>query len=216
MDHQYQLPLDLDNGRLLDSEGRSISCRAEDLGTQFGYELPDDQFRKPYMARKLRLTFEAAQVPPLGYKIYAWIQSPDVRTEAAASPLRLMEQGMANDFLAIGIREDGSYDVTDKHTGKVFKGLGVYENCGDVGNEYVFRQPEGDVPLTTRGLTARISLAEHEPYRITYEIVHDWKIPASADAAFAEEKRQNGSVPAAQGRTFLGESAAADRDPDQP
>ncbi|WP_438495041.1 alpha-mannosidase [Paenibacillus sp. IHBB 3054] len=185
-----RLPLDLDNGRLLDSEGRSISCRAEDLGTQFGYELPDDQFRKPYMARKLRLTFEAAQVPPLGYKTYAWIQSPDVRTEAAASPLRLMEQGMANDFLAIGIREDGSYDVTDKHTGKVFKGLGVYENCGDVGNEYVFRQPEGDVPLTTRGLTARISLAEHEPYRITYEIVHEWEIPASADAAFAEEKRK--------------------------
>ncbi|MFP4974184.1 alpha-mannosidase [Paenibacillus sp. CN-4] len=185
-----QLPLDLSSGRLLDSEGRTLSCLAEDLGTSFGYELPDDQFRKPYMARKLRLTFEAAQVPPLGYKTYAWVPSPDTRTEAAVSPLKLTERGMANNFLAVQIREDGSYEVTDKRTGKVFEGLGVYENCGDIGNEYVFRQPEGDTPLTTRGLTARISLAEHEPYRITYEIVHEWQIPASADASFEEEKRR--------------------------
>lgn len=186
-----ELPLELYNGRLLDSDGRNIPCRAEDLGTRFGYELPDDQFRKPYMARKVRLTFEAAQVPPLGYTTYAWTtQSPDVPAEDTAGPLRLIEQGMANDFLSVQIREDGSYDITDKRTGRVFEGLGVYENCGDVGNEYVFRQPEGDAPLTTRGLAAHISLAEHEPYRITYEIVHDWEIPASADASFAEEKRR--------------------------
>ncbi|UQZ33574.1 alpha-mannosidase [Paenibacillus sp. PK3_47] len=184
------LPLDLENGRLLDSEGQAISCRAEDLGTRFGYELPDDQFRKPYMARIISLTFEASQIPPLGYTTYAWVQSPAVPAEAAASPLELTERGMANEYLAVQIREDGSYDVTDKTTGKVFGGLGVYENCGDIGNEYVFRQPEGDVPLTTRGLDARISLAEHEPYRITYEIIHEWQIPASADASFGEEKRR--------------------------
>lgn len=185
-----KLPLDLESGRLLDSEGRSIACRAEDLGTRFGYELPDDQFRKPYMARIIRLTFEASQVPPLGYTTYAWVQSPAVPAEAPASPLMLTEQGMANDFLAVQIREDGSYDVIDKQSGKVFRRLGVYENCGDVGNEYVFRQPEGDIPLTTRGLKASISLAEHEPYRITYEIVHEWEIPASADASFEDEKRR--------------------------
>jgi alpha-mannosidase len=186
-----QLPLELARGRLLDADGQVLACKAEDLGTRFGYELPDDQFRKPYMARIVRLTFEAAQVPPLGYTTFAWVQLPGGESAgAAASPLTLLEPGMENGFLAVRIREDGSYDVTDKRTGRIFTGLGVYENCGDIGNEYVFRQPEGDVPLTTRGLDARITLAEHEPYRITYEIVHEWAIPASADASFEEEKRR--------------------------
>ncbi|MEK3682570.1 alpha-mannosidase [Paenibacillus sp. FSL R10-2736] len=186
-----QQPLELERGRLLDRDGRVLACKAEDLGTRFGYELPDDQFRKPYMARMVRLTFEAGQVPPLGYSTYAWVESPGESAGAAGSaPLKLLEQGMENNFLAVQIREDGAYDVTDKRTGRVFTGLGVYENCGDIGNEYVFRQPEGDVALTTRGLDARISLAEHEPYRITYEIVHEWSIPASADASFEDEKRR--------------------------
>ncbi|GGF89407.1 hypothetical protein GCM10010912_38180 [Paenibacillus albidus] len=68
--------------------------------------------------------------------------------------------------------------------------MGIYEDCGDLGNEYIFRQPDNDIPLTTKGLPARISLVEHEPYRITYEIVHDWSIPAAADASFEEEKRR--------------------------
>ncbi|WP_020429533.1 glycoside hydrolase family 38 C-terminal domain-containing protein, partial [Paenibacillus riograndensis] len=107
-----------------------------------------------------------------------------------ASPLTLTESGMANNFLAVHIREDGSYDVTDKRTGRVYEAQGIYEDYGDIGNEYVFRQPEGDVPLTTRGVPARISLVEHEAYRITYEIVHEWEIPASAEASFEEEKRK--------------------------
>ncbi|AIQ43767.1 alpha-mannosidase [Paenibacillus sp. FSL R5-0912] len=189
-----QLPLELARGRLLGADGRVLACKAEDLGTRFGYELPDDQFRKPYMARMVRLTFEAVQIPPLGYTTYAWVESPGSASAgaagAAASPLRLTETGMENGFLAIQIREDGSYDVKDKHTGKVFAGLGVYENYGDIGNEYVFRQPEGDAALTTKGLDARITLAEHEPYRVTYEIVHEWTVPASADASFEEEKRR--------------------------
>ncbi|NQX48546.1 alpha-mannosidase [Paenibacillus tritici] len=190
-----QLPLELARGRLLDVDGQAIACKAEDLGTRFGYELPDDQFRKPYMARMVRLTFEAPQVPPLGYSTFAWAESPGGASAEAAGapaegPLKLLERGMENDFLVIQIRENGSYDVTDKRTGRVFAGLGVYENCGDIGNEYVFRQPEGDITLTTRGLDARITLAEHEPYRITYEIVHEWAIPASADASFEEEKRR--------------------------
>ncbi|WP_339220405.1 alpha-mannosidase [Paenibacillus sp. FSL H8-0332] len=186
-----QLPLDLEGGRLVDSEGQIVACRAEDLGSRFGYELPDDQFRKPYMARMVRLTFEAAQVPPLGYSTYAWVKPAGGYAGAAAEgPLKLLERGMENEFLAVRIHEDGSYDVTDKRTSRVFAGLGVYENCGDIGNEYVFRQPEGDAALTTKGLAARISLAEHEPYRITYEIVHEWAIPASADASFEDEKRR--------------------------
>ncbi|GGH40493.1 alpha-mannosidase [Paenibacillus segetis] len=185
------LPLHLEEGCLLDDNGHIIAAKAEDLGVQFGYELPKDQFRKPYMARKIRLTFEAGRVPALGFKTFAWEPTAaKLKQQAPHSSLVALDNGMANEFISVRIHKDGSYDVTDMLSQKTFEGLGRYENCGDIGNEYVFRQPEGDVALTTQGIPAQITLVENEPYRISYEIVHEWEIPAAADALFEEEKRK--------------------------
>lgn len=239
------LPLGL--GRVLDTEGNEVSARIEDLGARFGYDLPDNGFRVPYMARTFRLTFEAKDVPALGYKLYAWVPEgevdADVELEASAgtgsgvvgeegavaradeslsgmaggeeenafgkaanakdgsgkaafgSRLTILEEagrpvGMENSFLAVRFADDGSYSLTDKAAGRTYDGLGSYEDCGDIGNEYVFRQPEGDTALNTRGGRAEISLVEDEPYRVTYEIVHRWEVPASADARLEEERRR--------------------------
>ncbi|MDQ0091606.1 alpha-mannosidase [Paenibacillus anaericanus] len=184
------LPLHLEDGHLLDENGQIIATKAEDLGVQFGYELPKDQFRKPYMARKIRLTFNTGQVPALGFRTFAWEPSASKLGQATRSPLVAFENGMSNEFITVQIHEDGSYDVTDKRSQRAFAGLGIYEDCGDIGNEYVFRQPEGDIALTTKGIPAQITLVENEPYRISYEIIHEWEIPASADALFEEEKRK--------------------------
>ncbi|RRJ67893.1 alpha-mannosidase [Paenibacillus oralis] len=186
-----RLPLALEDGRLLDDRGQAVAAKTEDLGAGFGYELPKDRFRQPYMARKIRLTFEAEAVPALGFKSFAWHPGADNPVRPPAdSPLVTLENGMANEFLAVQFREDGSYDLTDRRTGRTFRGLGVFEDCGDIGNEYVFRQPDGDVALTTRGVPATLTLVEAEPYRITYEIVHDWVIPAGADETLEEERRK--------------------------
>ncbi|WP_141680420.1 alpha-mannosidase [Bacillus sp. FJAT-26390] len=185
-----KLPLDIERGVLLDDEGRAIAAKAEDLGVHFGYELPKDKFRQPYMARKIRLTFEASRVPALGFKTYAWAPSSAASTLTPANSLSASPNGMENQFIAVRFQADGSINLTDKETGKTFEGLGVYENCGDLGNEYVFRQPEGEQPLTTKGIPATITMVENEAYRITYEIVHEWTVPARADDTFTEEKRK--------------------------
>ncbi|CAM3663218.1 MULTISPECIES: alpha-mannosidase [Saccharibacillus] len=202
--------LPLGPGRVVDPQGRFVAARIEDLGAQFGYDLPDDGFRVPYMARTFRLTFEAADVPALGYKLYAWVPEADggsaygeaagnvpTNREAAGQPneseaeeVVSTPQGMENQFLAVRFAENGSYTLTDKVTGRRYENLGLYENCGDIGNEYVFRQPEGDRMLTTEHLQASISLVEDEAYRVTYEIVHEWGIPVGAEDRFEDEKRK--------------------------
>ncbi|OWR26594.1 alpha-mannosidase [Saccharibacillus sp. O23] len=218
------LPLGL--GRVVDADGREVPARIEDLGARFGYDLPGDGFRVPYMARTFRLTFEAEDVPALGYKLYAWVPEEEADKEAGmeagaksaahaefegvadvdrevgtigeaafGSRLTILEEagrpvGMENEFLAVRFADDGSYSLTDKVAGRTYDGLGSYEDCGDIGNEYVFRQPEGDTALTTRGGRAEISLVEDEPYRAAYEILHRWEVPASADARLKEERRK--------------------------
>lgn len=186
-----KLPIDLQGGSLLDDEGHALSVRVDDLGSQFGYELPKDRFRQPYMARKIRLTFEAPAVPALGFRTFAWHpQGAKSAARPESSPLVVTSNGMANEFLSVHFHDDGSYDLTDRQTGHTFHKLGIFEDCGDIGNEYMFRQPEGDTALTTRGLPATITCVEKEPYRVTYEIAHEWAIPEAADELLQEEQRK--------------------------
>lgn len=195
--------IDLSGRVLVDDQGNTLDVTVEDLGLLFGYDLPDDKFRQPYMCRRVKLTFLAEQVPALGLRAYAWVR----RSEAAASSAVAADSGsdaavssvgssllrgermMENEWLQVEIADDGSFSLTDKVTGRVYRDLGVYENTGDIGNEYMYKQPEGEAALTTKGLQASISILEDTSYRASLEILHDWEIPASADAKLDEEQR---------------------------
>ncbi|MCR8642525.1 alpha-mannosidase [Paenibacillus sp. N1-5-1-14] len=191
----------IDHYVLHNEHGEVIPTQVDDLGVIFGYDLPKDKFRQPYMARRVRLTFLSKKVPALGYQTYAWvpnqqagIASKQLQTEKPASLEGIVysnERSMENELVSVSINNDGTLQLTDKRTGRTFDNLCSYENTGDIGNEYVFRQPEGEQTLTTQGLPAsHIRLIENTPHRATIEVVHEWAIPASADELFEEEKRK--------------------------
>ncbi|OME96310.1 MULTISPECIES: alpha-mannosidase [Paenibacillus] len=180
--------IDLSGRVLVNAQGQAVPCTVEDLGLQFGYDLPDDRFRQPYMCRRVRLTFEASAIPAMGLTTYAWVKS-EVKPAEVAS-LISMANVMENELIKIEIAEDGSFSLTDKKNGQVYRDLGVYENTGDIGNEYMYKQPDGEAALTTKGQTAQISVLEDTPYRASIEIVHNWSIPAMADSKLDEEQHE--------------------------
>jgi alpha-mannosidase len=167
--------------------GEPLEAAIQDLGVRFGYDLPKDSFRKPYMARTVRVTFLASQVPALSYRTYALCRDLTLNAAVADTVSTANERTMENEFLSVLIAEDGTYEMTDKRNGKTFSGLGAYENVGDIGNEYIFRSPEGDIPLTTRGLPAKIYEEEQTSYHTVIAIVHQWEIPASGDETLDRE-----------------------------
>lgn len=176
------------SGRVLvDERGEKMACAIEDLGLQFGYDLPDDKFRQPYMCRKVRLTFEASQVPALGLRTYAWVQSQE--TSAEQSSLFKGKQVMENVDLRVEVADDGSFTLLHKHTGITYRDLGIYENTGDIGNEYMYKQPENEMALTTKGQVAAIRVLEDTSFRAVIEIKHNWEIPASGDERLDAEQR---------------------------
>ncbi|MBM6386011.1 MAG: alpha-mannosidase [Paenibacillus sp.] len=183
--------VDLSGRILVDEKGAHVPCTVEDLGLQFGYDLPDDRFRQPYSCRRVRITFEAENVPALGLKTYAWVRSEAQNDSVSnGSAFRRGKRGMENEYVAVTIADNGSFTLKDKCTGRTYQDLGVYENVGDIGNEYMFKQPENEVALTTKELTAGIQIIEDTPYRVSYEIIHDWEIPASADEVLDREQRE--------------------------
>lgn len=182
--------VDLSGRELVDEQGNTVPCTVEDLGLLFGYDLPDDKFRQPYMCRRVKLTFQAADVAALGLRTYAWVRRKSAAAASKPASLFTGNRVMENEKLKVEIAEDGSFTLTDKSTGQVYRDLGIYEDTGDIGNEYMYKQPEGEKPLTTKGLAAQIRVIEDEPYRASVEICHDWEIPASADEKLDEEMRE--------------------------
>lgn len=181
--------IDTDGLRLIDTEGKEVYCTINDLGVQFGYDLPEDRFRQPYFTKKVQVQFEANQVPALGYTTYALIR------DSASSQLQVNKGSiitgthtMENENLTVTVEDDGSLTITDKRTGTVLQGLCVYEDTGDIGNEYMYRQPNGDMPITTKGLHADIRVLEDLPYRATFEISHTLVIPKSAESLLEQER----------------------------
>jgi alpha-mannosidase len=175
-------------GYLVNSQGDRINCAAEDLGVRFGYELPHDKFRQPYMARALRLTFEANWLPALGLAAFAWIPTNESEIPKTLSDTLVTDDfTMENEYLRVIVAQDGSFSMLDKTSDQLYSGLGVYEDVGDIGNEYIFKQPEGDVAITTRGIPAEIRLTENAPYRAAFEIRHTLEVPVSADEQLLQE-----------------------------
>lgn len=186
--------IDMSGRTLVDAAGRQVPCSMVDLGLGFGYELPDNKFRQPYMCRKVRITFEAVDVPALGAATYAWMKLAKVESKAKSeverSPLLAGVRTLENKRLRVEVADNGSLMITDKLNSRVFRDLCVFEDTGDIGNEYMYKQPEGELPLTTRELKAEVTVVENTPYRAALEIVHQWEIPACGDELFEQEKRE--------------------------
>ncbi|MDQ0724526.1 alpha-mannosidase [Paenibacillus sp. W4I10] len=185
--------VELSDRILVDEDGNHIPCTVEDLGLQFGYDLPDDRFRQPYSCRGVRIRFETENVAAFGLKTYALVNFADDAksgTPSKTTTLLRGERGMENQHMIVTIADNGSFTLTDKRTGRTYKDLGVYENVGDIGNEYMFKQPENEVALTTQALQAEIRVLEDTSYLASFEVIHHWEIPESADEMLDQEQRE--------------------------
>lgn len=178
--------IDLTNMVVKDVNGNAVGAKIRDLGVTFGYTLPKDAFRQPYMARTVEIELLASKVPALGYSSYLLVTGSEdfAGEENITQPIA---NTMENEFLYFKILDNGSLWMLDKRNNRIYEDLNVFENVGDIGNEYIFRQPDGDVAFTTRNLKADVRLVEHSNEQTVYEVVHRWFIPASADEKLEEE-----------------------------
>ncbi|MBM5605607.1 alpha-mannosidase [Listeria seeligeri] len=173
--------------RLETSEGVEIPVVVEPLGIHFNYDLPERKFRDSYFARKYKLTFIVENLPAVGYEtLYAHAIS-EVEPEVEPSSALTME----NRFLKVEVAANGTYTLFDKMSGIEARGLGAYEDVGDIGNEYMFKEAGDKLRVDTLQSKPEISVLREDKLGKTIIIRHEIEIPESASAAaFAEEKRR--------------------------
>lgn len=170
---------------LKDMQGNIVPAQIEDMGPMYGYTLPNDRFRRPYMARQVKVTFEAT-VPALGHA--CWVLEATQACDEQSASLVTAPNTLENENIKVVIAEDGSYTLTDKANGVSYPQIGWFEECGDVGDEYIFVQTKNTKKITTKGVQAQVELTEDTPLRAAFTITHRIQVPKSGDARLEHER----------------------------
>ena len=180
--------IELPKFKVVDLNGDKIDANIVDMGIRFDYDLPDDKFRQPYYARYVKVELLTKNIKSFGWDTYALVE--DKNSTVENKNIVVDNNILENKNLRIEIKENGSVELLDKNTNKIFKDLCIYENTGDIGNEYIYMQPVGETPITTKDLKAEIKIKENLPYKGVIEVTHKLDVPKSANDLLLEEMEE--------------------------
>ncbi|MCS7225187.1 MAG: hypothetical protein NZ959_11655, partial [Armatimonadetes bacterium] len=118
------------------------------------------------------------EVPSVGYRTLYFDQEAN-RDINWATDVQASNRKIENEFLQVTVAADGTISVTDKMTGRTLSGLNYLESTEDAGDEYDYSPAENTQTITSKGVRAKVRLAEKGPVRATLEISYDLLIPES-------------------------------------
>jgi len=82
----------------------------------------------------VRVSFSAKKLPACGYTCF-YLKKSDKKT---ACKLKYSEKSCENDVIAVAFNKNGSFDMTDKQTGKIYQNQNLFEEIADFGDTYTF------------------------------------------------------------------------------
>ena len=171
--------LSLPDYHVEDLDGHLVEAEIEDLGASFGYTLPKDKFRQPYIARQVRVTVPV-HLAPLSWTTFQLLEGKAPHYDG------LFQNGVIDTpFVTLSI--DDGLTLYDKTTNEAYEDFLRFEDRGDIGNEYIYFQPKGTEPIYAE-LTAYEVLENNARYAKIL-LKHDLTIPVSADEQLDAEQR---------------------------
>jgi alpha-mannosidase len=172
---------------IVDAKGKMIPAEISEEEVLFDYELPKDAFRIPFMKRFVKVHLQVDQLPEFSWQTFALVegQGEDQGTKIVSADGRVLE----NDFVQATITADGSLTLKDKQTDKEVADLLVFENVGDIANEYIFKQPEGDQAIYSTAFPHQIEVIENNALTGIVKVKQTLQIPISADERLLEEQK---------------------------
>ena len=162
-----------------DLEGHLVEAEIEDLGASFGYTLPKDKFRQPYIARQVRVTVPV-HLAPLSWTTFQLL-------EGKASHHDGIYQNGVLDTPFVTLSIDDGLTLYDKTTNEAYEDFLGFEDRGDIGNEYIYFQPKGTEPIYAELKTHEV--LENNARYAKILLKHDLTIPVSADEQLDAEQR---------------------------
>lgn len=162
-----------------------------------GVEREMDTKAIKFNADRKRILVEV-EVPQNGYKTYALrFREPDLEYDPQIMPSRKLiarDNGvLENEFVKVTINSNGTFDLTDKTTGRVMPKQLYFTDDGEVGSAHISVKPKRNATYTTLGSAATVTMTESNELRGTYKI--DVTVDLPAEATIDGNDRSRGFKP---------------------
>ncbi len=157
----------------------------------------------PYYADRHTMYLDTGVVPALGYKVIKLIPDETYKPEVQFW-LGTYEHGsqvcglnrMANRYIDVSINSDGTFNVTDKSSGRKFESLGSFEDGGDVGDYWQRVEPASNRVYSSAGCSTDIYLACDGPLLTQYVCEQVMTVPrqAARDGRFKSSRSDDAAM----------------------
>ena len=171
---------------IVDENGNEIPYELlEKENIEIEVEQKLDSSAAAYSIQRNRVLLDVT-IPALGYRTYAlrprtrkyiFAPKPGADRKLIAASDGILE----NEYLKIKINPNGTFDITDKDTGKNIQGMHYFHDNGSIGGSHVNETPLRDYTVTSLGSCADITLSENNSLRATWKVNLQMTIPASAN-----------------------------------
>ena len=171
---------------IIDEDGKKIPYKLlerEDIEMEVERKL--DSNAAAYKLQRNRVLLDV-DIPAFGYKTYAL--RPRIRKyETHPKPgkdrklIASTDGILENKYLKLKINPNGTFDITDKETGKTNEGMHYFCDNGSTGAAHITKVPLRDYTVTSLGSSAAMTLLENNELRAVWRIDLQMTIPASAD-----------------------------------
>ncbi len=168
--------------KIRDAAGRDVAFQIVDHD-KAGHGLRYSNYSYPskQLVERFELLVDVKNVPGLGFASCQVEQSESF--PAYETSLRSGADFLENDDLRVEAQADGSLDILDKRNKQWLKGIHVFEDGGDAGDEYNYSYPAEDQVITSKATTCEIHLKETGPLRAVLEIQQSLEISAGLESS---------------------------------
>lgn len=145
------------------------------------------------------LQFPHNDIPACGYKTYKikWAEKniypyphEDWDVPRILSDNMLCGTNEAqNEYIRVKLNPDGTVNITDKETGKVYKNLNYLLDIGDKGNMWTYDNIPRDKMISTLGINADTAVSINGPLVVKFTVDYKLKLPKEYD--FAKQLRSS-------------------------
>lgn len=181
LDEKYQ-----NDYKVVDSSGKEYPSEIIFKEPGFNYDLPKDAFRQPYMARNLEVTVYIEEISGFSWQTLYLVPGKEQSENS-------VDQGdvtLDNDYLKVQINDEGTIHITDKVNGVVYDRSLLFENTGDIGNEYVYKKPNNEIPIYSSDKLIDAYVLNQTEFKKELMLIHELNIPLEADSRLDEEQRK--------------------------
>ena len=169
--------------------GATIPAILSEETVQFGYDLPKDRFRVPYMARMIKVTLPLENMPAFSWETFALVEG-EAKAEEKETMIHQSGRIIENGPLHLTIEKNGTITMEDRKNKRKLNNLHIFEDIGDIGNEYIFKQPLCDQPiLSSNKENSEVKVLVDTPEIAKISILQEMEIPVSADERLEKEQQ---------------------------